>query len=90
MLLALFFTLAVALYLYAIFSTFTLEWHGPEPLLIATLILAAGFGVLILGYGSVVVIGGALSLGLAVDRFESLSDFRLENLACRKQERKRR
>jgi hypothetical protein len=65
MLLALFFALGVALYLYAIFSTFTLEWHSPEPFLIATLILAGGFGVLLVGYVSVVGIGGTLSLGLA-------------------------
>jgi hypothetical protein len=47
------------------FLTFTLELHGPEPLMIAALILVGGFGVLLLGYGSVVVIGGVLSLGLA-------------------------
>ena len=65
LLVTLFFVLGVALYVYAIFSTFTLELRGFQSFLIAVLILAAGFGVLLLGYASVVVIGGMSSLGLA-------------------------
>jgi hypothetical protein len=57
----------VFLYIFAVFSIFGFEFHGSGLNLfyITLLLLLGGLGALVLGYGSVIILGGMVSLKLA-------------------------
>jgi len=59
------FLLGIALYVFAVQTTFTFRFANYDTLMIVLLTIIAGPAVLLLGYGTVVLIGGVASLRLA-------------------------
>jgi len=59
------FALGVALYVFAVQSTFGLELFSFSSFVIVVPTLLGGLAILVLGYGSVIIFGGVLSLRLA-------------------------